>query len=141
MDVPQVEAVVAGNLGHLGRQRQRIRRVFEQWIGSGFDSMVHKVGLVPVEPERQSIRYEMNVVPLQGQLLSQLGSHDSRAARDRITRYTYDHLITKFRKMNQLMRFLLTLYFLIQEFYNAPAILGEEISHIKGAFLEIAVGI
>src|SRR5262249_60240544 len=81
MDVHEIEVVVLGHLAHLGRQRERERRVgLKEWIGLD-DDFVEKYFLREVVlPVRTGERDEVPPVTALGELRAQLGGHDARAA-------------------------------------------------------------
>jgi len=89
------QIVLTGDVSHLGRQGQRIRRMFEQRVSCRFDSMKKQILLVAVEPKGDGITYKMNLMTSRGKLLPQLGGDYPGAARDRITCYADVHIIRR----------------------------------------------
>jgi len=84
--VQQVEVEVSGDLGHLGGQRQRVRRVLEQRVAVGIDLVEADVGQrVAPEARRQAAGDEVHLVAELGECDTQLRGDDAAAPEGGIT--------------------------------------------------------
>ena len=85
MDVQQVEAVFLGDRMHFYRQGQRIGLVLEQGVARNLDLVKINIAVKAFQTVRQGVRDEMYLMPLQRQLLTQLGGQYSAASESRVT--------------------------------------------------------
>ena len=86
MDVEDVQAVVAADLGHLHRERQGVVRVLEQPVVVDHHGMVEEARRVRGEPEGPLVAYEVRLVPAAGELLAERRREDPAAADRRDSR-------------------------------------------------------
>jgi hypothetical protein len=75
----QVECVKLGDLRHARRQREIVRRMFEQRIVKKLHLVEMDIGLAAGEPERCGRGDEVDLVTTRGKLDAKLGGYDARA--------------------------------------------------------------
>src|SRR5262245_13641700 len=80
MHVQRVQLLVLGDLDDLRRQRQVVRRKFEERVIEKVDLVKPQPLVQHAQPRRQSVTDEMDVVAALGQLAAQLGAYYPAAA-------------------------------------------------------------
>src|SRR3954465_976111 len=86
MNMQQVKIIVLCDFCHPRRQRQVIRRIFEQRITGNLHLVEADIPLRSDQPNRLRIGDEMDLVSTLRELQTELGSDDATAAVCRITR-------------------------------------------------------
>ena len=84
VDMKHVERVVAADLGHLDRERERVVGIFEEVVAVDDDGMEEHARVARRHPERPFVADEMDFMAAPRQLLAQLGGEDAAATDGRV---------------------------------------------------------
>ncbi len=80
VDVQQIKRFGLEHFQHFGRERQRVRRMVEERIGSDFHLVKGNVRVAEIHADRRRITDEMNIVAARGKLLAQFGGDHAGTA-------------------------------------------------------------